>query len=436
MRWISGRAAGFFILILLPALVSASSVDEIRALLDSGDATAAWQLAAERADSESGDPRFDLWLGIAALEAGHADRAVFALERSLLVEPRNHRARLELGRAFYSLGNQVAARREFERVLAQDPPPNVRSRVAKFITALDRLDQSLKTTYSGYVGLRSGIDSNINSATADSRVDIPALGEVLLDDAGRETEDEFVEMEAGFELQQALTKFSGVFASASLRHRENVSDEDFDLGVASLRAGVVAAVGRDRLRVPVTWQKLFLSQDSYRTLKSVGVEWLRQLDPANQWTLFGQAGQFRYSENTSLDVDLKLAGAAWMHRWTQASLLVASSLYAGNERAENRAAEHNGKAYYGARLGLEWQRWARHQPFVSATFQAAEYDANDPVFGTRREDDFLELRLGWVWNLRPAWKASAEYSAIRNTSNIDLYEYDRDQVTAGVRYDF
>ena len=69
---------------------------------------------------------FDYAFGIAAVRVGRPGRAIFALERVLWRQPKNHRARLELARAQFDLGNIGVARDEFRAVLEHDPPENVR----------------------------------------------------------------------------------------------------------------------------------------------------------------------------------------------------------------------------------------------------------------------------------------------------------------------
>src|SRR3989338_2182926 len=85
-------------------------VRESLTLVEQGKAQQAFdQLAAAEAE-RAGDPDFDTVLGIAANDTGQFTRAVFALERVLTVQPGNSRARAELGRALFALGDNQAAR--------------------------------------------------------------------------------------------------------------------------------------------------------------------------------------------------------------------------------------------------------------------------------------------------------------------------------------
>ena len=71
---------------------------------------------ADQVLDRAGNPDFDYLLGIAALDSGHGERAVFALERVLAVQPSNALARAEIARAYLFIGEKDTARREFENV--------------------------------------------------------------------------------------------------------------------------------------------------------------------------------------------------------------------------------------------------------------------------------------------------------------------------------
>lgn len=116
---------------LLAALLVACSLgayadavtDRAAALLKRNDARAAYTLLLPLESQRAGDPEYDYLLGIAALDAGDPERAVFALERVLALQPENLQARAEIARAYLAMGEREAAKREFEAVRARRVPP-------------------------------------------------------------------------------------------------------------------------------------------------------------------------------------------------------------------------------------------------------------------------------------------------------------------------
>src|SRR3979490_469577 len=97
----------------IAAVASAASADALTdrasALLARKEAKAAYTLLLPQEAQRAGDPEYDYLLGVAALDSGDYERAVFALERVLGVQPGNHVARAEIARAYLAIGERDAA---------------------------------------------------------------------------------------------------------------------------------------------------------------------------------------------------------------------------------------------------------------------------------------------------------------------------------------
>lgn len=429
-RWL--RHALFAVLCMAAPQLQADS--ELKQLLANGDYAAAWARAQALEAEQAGEVAFDYLYGRAALEAGEPDYAVFALERVLLLQPAHHRARVELARAYYELGNWDVAERHFQRVLAIDPPANVRANIEGFLAAIAAQRKLLDAQWSAYVELRTGYDSNANSATADSSVTIPALGIVTLSDASLEGSDHFLDKRAGFTWQKPLAKTRGLFVSLQYKDRENFDTQASDLRSVGVSAGPLLALGGGRLLVPVSAQALYLANDYYRKLFSVGASWTRPLQRQDELSLFSQLGTLRYPDQAARDVDMLLLGASWTHEFTRSQIAATFSAYLGDEDTRSDLARHNGKDYHGVRVALEWPLAPDHALYSSLTGQWSRHDVEDPVFVTTRKEDFAELVLGWRYDFQDPWQLSLEASAINNNSSISLYEYERRQLMLGVRY--
>lgn len=432
------RSTGVLVLVLLWAtgLHASEVIPAIQAQLQADKPDAAWSLAQQHLAARAGEPDFDFVAGLAALEAGQPQHAAMILERVLLLQPGHHRARLELARAYFLLGDHAASRREFQAVQSVGPPPNVRDRIERFLAEIQRRESATRLQVTGHVELRPGWDSNVASATADSSIEIPAIGVVSLNDASRERSDRFLDKNAGLTLVRPLDKRRALFADLSYRDRENIETQAYDTRSLGISAGMAWVNGTDRLRMPLQYQALYLANDQFRRLLTLGLEWSRDLDARNQVLGFGQLGAIRYPEDTNRDVRLLLTGGGWNHRHARLPLLLSGSAYLGNESARRSAGEPNGRHYYGVRLGMQWSGMAGHTPYAALSWQRSDYDAPNPVFLRTRQEDFRELKLGWSWQPQAHWIVTAEASLADNSANIALYDYDRRQFGVGVRYQF
>lgn len=92
---------------------------------------------APQADEQAGEPEFDYLLGITAIDSGHASDAVTALERVLAADPSNNGARMELARAYYVLGADDLAKREFNQLLALKTHLTSPARYYQYLEALE-----------------------------------------------------------------------------------------------------------------------------------------------------------------------------------------------------------------------------------------------------------------------------------------------------------
>jgi len=112
--------------------------DNARALLDKGDAKAAYALLEPLESQRAGNPDYDFLLGLAAIEIGKHTNAVFAFERVLAVDPNHVRARAEIARAYLALGETKTAKQEFESVQKQGVPPEAAATIDRLISAVER----------------------------------------------------------------------------------------------------------------------------------------------------------------------------------------------------------------------------------------------------------------------------------------------------------
>ncbi len=147
-----GKNAFIVLAILVVSLVSSGNVfaqpqgpiSQIAQLNAEGRSAEAYNLAIQQLAQLEGEPAFDLHYGVAAVDTGRASEGAFALERVLMNQPTNDYARLELGRAYFALEEDDRAEREFNQVLASNPPQEVVQNVQPYLRAIDNRRSSVK----------------------------------------------------------------------------------------------------------------------------------------------------------------------------------------------------------------------------------------------------------------------------------------------------
>ncbi|GHC19067.1 tetratricopeptide repeat protein [Aidingimonas halophila] len=378
-----------------------------------------------------GNPDFDYALAMAALAADRPSHAQAALTRVLDVDPSHDRARLELARAYFQLGEYDSARAQFQRVLNDDPPSRVRDNIERFLTAIASRQREQEAHVEGYVGIQTGHDDNLNSATGDEFF-LPVLPEIPL--AVEDIDDEFLTLEGGASYRRPVTQHSGFFAGVDLNDRRYHHHDEYDQRQVRLRAGGRFDTEWGRIRLPLEWRQLQLGGDSYRRYSGFGAELSHEWQPGRKLHLFGRVGAIDYPDLASRDVNSASLGGG-IEQWLPGpGLRLSAGVYAGTEEPRGDGADHYGRDYQGVRLGADWRATDSHTFSAQVVHQRASHDDEEPLFADSRRDRLTQASLDWWWQLDDGWRLGSGVSHLVNESSIALYDYDRTRVQARVRY--
>src|SRR5882672_591687 len=108
---------------------------------------------------------------------GDNEAAVTALERMLLFNPNLTRVQLELGVLYFRMQSFELARSYFEKALAANPPPEVKTRVDQYLREMTVVDSRERIT--GYVFFGAQHQTDANAAPGSPLIHSP-VGDALL----------------------------------------------------------------------------------------------------------------------------------------------------------------------------------------------------------------------------------------------------------------
>ena len=423
----------FVFAVVLPFL-ALNQAGQLRQLLDDGQPQEAYALAETLADAYAGDPDFDFFYGLAALDAGYPAEATFAFERIIMFDHGTPRVRLELARAYFVLGNYDSAAEEFKRVLLLDPPRHVRDKVERFLQAIQEQKNTLSLSHSGSVSVLSGYDSNINSATSDSQIFSDLLNSIVtLSDDSREQADAFVGVGAQYNMSFPLSQKKAVFGGVSFSNHTNGSTSDFDTNSLTLSGGYLFGMGVARVRIPLTLQTYYLGGEQIRNSFSMGLDWSESINRKSQRIHFGLLSMAQNPEDGNKDSVTFIAGTGATRSISRWPINMMGSLFIGNEHYSET--EYLGKYLLGTRLSVSYQK-VRHHFTFNVVLQQALHEEEDPSFINTREDTFMNMAFLWSWILDDALVMTTKIEYTDNHSNLQLYDYDRIQTQIGIEYRF
>lgn len=432
--------------ILLVALLSlapahaAHDLDRLSELVEGGDYVEAYDLASEHVGEHAGDPRFDFYYGIAAVETDRLSEGVFALERVLIAQPGSDRARLELARAYFLQGNDRRARREFRTVRAHDPPADVDAQIERYLLAIQRRADQYETTFSGYVELGGGYDSNVNSATAEESVDT-ILGPVGLSRDSQETSDSFGRFEGRARVSHPVAPDVNLIGELGGRGRFYTDEDQFNTGTLDGRLGALLRRSDWQLQGTVNVGRFYLDGDAYRDQTGVNGSYRLSLSDRSTASLSLDVVDFEYDTREVLDSTLWLIGGGLTHS-LQSDLrpTLSARVFFGAEEADDgdstRAQADAERDIVGVQGGL--RMWLNPEWTFrgSAEARLSEYEEPGSLFSEARDEEYYGLDLALDWRPDARWRIGPHLRYSSNQSNNNLYEYDRTEFQVRARYDF
>ena len=424
------------------ALAADPDLEKADALMKQGKADEAYSLLQPFEFEQSGNIKFDYLLGIAALDSGKPDKATLAFERVLAVDPNFAGARIDMGRAYFQLGDFPRARSEFETVLTQNPPPAARATTDNYLAAIEKQESAKKTKATGYIETTIGHDTNVNFATSQSQIAVPALGNLVftLSPTSVKAPDAYLGFALGGEINHQIHPTLAVYAGADVRTRSNRTQDRFDNIGLDARAGLTLGEGANVFRFGVLGGTFELDGRNNRDTSGLSAEWRRLLNPANQLSAFGQYARYRFEPTISVnDFDQSTIGANWLHIINEGKGVVSASVFHGDERAPLRA--DGGKRFNGLRLGAQMQLNEKTELFAGLGTQFSKYDLANAAFSSptealTRDDKQYDANLGINWHYDKLWTVRPQISYLRNNSNIAIYQHDRTDVSITIRRDF
>ncbi len=418
---------------------SAPDLAQARSLLRSGQPAAALKLLEPHEDAHAGNLEFDYLLGVAALEAGRADKATIALERALIVNPNHAGARLDLARAYFALGDHGRARTEFNIALTQDPPPNARATINAYLARMDG-GAGGETRASAYLDITAGRDTNVNNATSQGQVYVPVFGLSLqLAPTSQRTADNFASLGGGGEVSYALSTNTSLFAGGDARLRFNQHADTFNANQFDARGGVQYAFSAaSLLRASLAYQQYYLDNTNYRGTSGFNLEWRQALSGTQQFSLFGAANRARYQDAAQFanDTNLTLLGVGFTQVVNAAQRTTLSvSAVAAYERDVGQRIDGDRKLY-GLRLGGQTGWGDNVDVYASVGYQPSRFQTRNVIFNEQRADTQSDAVFGVVWRLDRVWNLRPQLTYTRNASNIDINAFSRYEASLMLRRDF
>lgn len=416
--------------------LAAAPADDIKALLDKGDARGAYELARKH-PGELGNPAFDFYFGVAAIDSGRAGEGVLALERYLANFPGNLQARLELARGYFILGEDLRAREEFNEILKAKPPAPVVANIDRYLDAIRARESAYRTTAGAFIEIGGGYDSNINGGVGSANIIVPNLGQITVAPGGVETGASFGQATVGVNLVHPIAPGFALFGSLGADYRAYNNHDEFNQNNYGILGGMSYLRENDLFRISASYNTLDVNNDRFRNVTAATGEWTHQLDELQALTGFVQYAELDYQGvNDVRDSHLYGVGAGYRRAFIApgAPLLSLSASYAKEDNRKHF--DELSRDIWSARAAVGVTPAPKWALSLGATYQYSAYDAEIPLLATTRRDTYYAADVTASYAFTRSFSAHLEGLASKNDSNIELFEYRRDVAALKFRYDF
>ena len=403
----------------------------IRAV-DTGQWQTAQVLAGELRDRFEVTPRFDLYYALLLLHDNRTQEAIFALERVLTFAPTQHRARLELARAYFVNNNLARARTEFERVLATNPPANVRSNIDAFIARIDAAERARNRQFKLYAGLEAGWDSNINDgATLNKELDSNLLDLTSLSDDSKAIDSSYGRLKFGAQWLMPSSLNSGRIFGVQGHTTLYPGNDGFNQ--SGVNARFLGHQANDRLRgqLSISGGYTWIDNTPWQLSLGLGGQVTRPVwgplwaGVTGQSSLgFAQSGERAHTATDAAGLILSAEERERRHELT-----VQYTRYQQTGQDDG----HLEWAGLSNRYSLGWKWPYRLQTQASVRHDVRQYQKDDLVFTEsdgsnemkRREDQFLQGDFAVVWQADTWLQSRTGLRFEWLNSNINAYSHDQ-----------
>ena len=403
------------------------------AMTEAGQGRQAYDLLEPQEVTRAGDPDFDTVLGIAANMAGEHARAIMALERVTIVQPANTRARAELGRAMFAVGDSKSARILLQQAKDQGAPAQAALTIDDFLRAIDVAEAQMQSSFKGYAEVALGHDSNISSGPANANVAVPNIGGVVLSPNSVKRSATFGNLAAGVSGRYIVDSRWSLIGNASANRRVNFNESFANNHQVNLLGGAAYRLDRQEFSGALVYEDY--AGLSKRTQKGLIGEWSYRMDNVRELGAYVQHSLLHYPGQSVRDAHRTVLGGSYAQQF-DAGIVAWGGVYVGRENEDTSARPEFGHHLLGLRVGAQKSIQDNLSAYAALNYERRRYGGQDPFFLVQRRDNQATLALGLNWVPVKSWRISPQLSVIRNDSSVIVNDYNRTTLSVSARKEF
>jgi len=281
--------------------------------------------------------------------------------------------------------------------------------IERYLDAIRARESAYRTTAGAFIEFGLGHDNNVNGGLSKSDIPLPNFGPINIAEGGLRKRSDF---------------------------RLNQSANDFDQGNHTASGGFSYLKEKNLFRATYSLNQLDLGNIRFRTISAASGEWTRQLDEMQAVSGSFQSSRLAYADNNR-PRDSRVNALGLTYRKAMVGNLQPQLLIGGNIARENnlRGREDLGRESTGLRAAFSFTPYPKWAVSLGGAYQRSRHSEADALLSTVRRDQLRTADLTAIHSLRSNLSLRLEAAMIRNSSNLALYEFNRDVIAVKLRYD-
>ena len=453
----------FFLRLALAALLTASGpgfaaddpvIESARKHLAAGNPKQAYAELAAVESRRSGMPEFDYLFGVAALDSGKIEDAIIAVERVLALLPNHAGAQMDLARAYYAAGSFDLAEAAFVKLRESNPPPAALIAINRYLEAINTRKQQTRAGWSAFGELGLGYDSNLTGVPADFFTASQQSIGIGFNPTGNSLKRSaaFVQGAVAAEYYHPLSRGWSLYAGGDLRGRAYHKESEFNLVSGEVHFGGALNAGDNQYRATASYspfsQKGAAPGDPQptndRRIAGINLDWRHAIDTRTQVGLGLQLNDVRFPKNKLEDFDQLFLSASWLRSFEgRGSPLLYLTGFVTVDHARNEfdngveGTSTKSKNLLGVRSYFQYSLNPKLQAFnsLAVIYRKDKDDWARSNIIRDGHDTYGEIGLGLAWAFREKCVLRFQYTYSHNASNIDIYDFNRNEVSSNIRCD-
>lgn len=406
-----------------------------------GDLQQVYETLTDLLRENPGDERINFAYGLACYSLKDNSRAQLAFERVLNINPANGRARLELAQIYLITKQLPLAKREFETVLAGNPPPAVRRNIEGYLTAIRK--GMKRWRFSARIDAGYFQDDNVNVGPDSDIISIAPIvfGSLRFTQLTLNEKSKPVKADGYFaSLAMSSTYDAGdtgnwlVTAGGSLYQNRLADEPDHESGFYEARLGLKHTGSRSIFQLPVKASYIAIGDKSLLNMYGVNPLYLYVSGKTSMQWLTDGAAEFRdYTELDDRDGVYLSLGETMRYFFGAAKHNVSLGFSVAHDFTDAGVYEYTGKAW---KIGGAFKFPRNVTLYSRIQYTTSDYKERETLAPEKRSDTQHQFTVGVNKMITPRCGIDVNFQQTDNNSTFGLYQYDRNVTTLTTFFTF